>query len=61
MKYHENTFIPAKSSKHHPLTEEAKQLNREIAAMRIEIEHFNAKFKTFQIIALPLSESQEAV
>lgn len=53
LNFHENTFIPAKSSKHHPLTEEAKQLNREIAAMRIEIEHFNAKFKTFQIMALP--------
>lgn len=51
--FHENTFIPAKHSKHHPLTEEEKQLNREMAAVRIEIEHFNAKFKTFQMMAQP--------
>lgn len=48
--YHENGFIPAKNSKHHRLKEEEKQLNREMAAIRIQIEHFNAKFKTFQIM-----------
>ncbi|WP_044771398.1 transposase, partial [Streptococcus suis] len=49
LKFHENTFIPAKHSKHHLLTEEDRRLNREIAKIRIEVEHFNAKFKTFQI------------
>ncbi|SUN61239.1 transposase IS4 family protein [Streptococcus hyointestinalis] len=47
LKFHENTFIPAKRSKHHLLTQEDKQLNREIAKMRIEVERYNAKFKTF--------------
>ena len=53
LKFHENTFIPAKRSRNHLLTEEDKRLNREIAKMRIEVEHFNAKFKTFQIMAQP--------
>ena len=53
MKCHENTFIPAKRSRNHPLTQEDKELNREIAKMRIEVEHFKAKFKTFQIMAQP--------
>lgn len=53
LNFHENSFIPAKRSKHHPLTEEDKQLNREMATIRIAVEHFNAKFKTFQIMALP--------
>lgn len=48
LKFHENTFIPAKRSRNHPLTQEDKPLNREIAKMRIEVEHFNAKFKTFK-------------
>ncbi|HGA1318059.1 TPA: transposase, partial [Streptococcus suis] len=53
LKFHENTFIPAKHSKHHLLTEEDRRLNREIAKIRIEVEHFNAKFKTFKIMAQP--------
>ncbi|MDS3284809.1 hypothetical protein RLB20_01955, partial [Streptococcus pneumoniae] len=28
-------------------------LNKEMSAIRIEIEHFNAKFKTFQIMSVP--------
>lgn len=51
VKHHENSFIPVKSSKNHPLTEDDKQFNREVATIRIEIEHFNATFKTFQIMA----------
>ncbi|HEM3237939.1 TPA: IS5/IS1182 family transposase, partial [Streptococcus suis] len=35
------------------LTEEDRRLNREIAKIRIEVEHFNAKFKTFKIMAQP--------
>lgn len=53
LKFHENTFIPTKCSKHHLLTQEDRRLNREIAKIRIEVEHFNAKFKTFQIMAQP--------
>lgn len=50
LKFHENSFIPAKNYR---LTEDDKRLNREMSAMRITIEHFNAKFKTFQIMSLP--------
>lgn len=53
LKFHENTFISVKRSKHHLLTQEDKRLNREMAKIRIEVEHFNAKFKTFKIIAHP--------
>ncbi|GHU37714.1 hypothetical protein FACS1894193_05950 [Bacilli bacterium] len=53
LNFHENTFIPAKRSKKHELTEEEKALNREISKIRMEIQHFNAVFKTFQIMALP--------
>ncbi|COM68291.1 transposase [Streptococcus pneumoniae] len=53
LKFHENTFIPAKNSKNRRLSEDDKQLNKEMSAIRIEIEHFNAKFKTFQIMSVP--------
>jgi hypothetical protein len=53
LNFHNNTFIPAKRSKNHELTEEEKVLNREISRVRMEIEHFNAVFKTFQIMAFP--------
>lgn len=53
LNFHENTFIPTKNSKLHPLIESEKQLNREMTAIRIKIEHFNAKFKTFQIMDQP--------
>lgn len=49
----QSTLVPAKRSKHHLLTEEDRRLNREIAKIHIEVEHFNAKFKTFQIMAQP--------
>lgn len=35
------------------MTEDDKQFNREMTAIGIKIEHFNAKFKTFQIMAQP--------
>ncbi|HGA0993439.1 TPA: transposase family protein, partial [Streptococcus suis] len=35
------------------LTQKDRRLNQEIAKIRIEVEHFNAKFKTFQIMAQP--------
>ncbi|HEV0364940.1 TPA: IS5-like element IS1515 family transposase, partial [Streptococcus pneumoniae] len=53
LKFHENTFIPAKNSKNRRLSEDDKQLNKEMSAIRIEIEHFTAKFKTFQIMSVP--------
>ncbi len=53
LKFHENSFIPAKNSKNRRLSEYDKQLNKEMSTIRIEIEHFNAKFKTFQIMSVP--------
>ena len=34
LNFHENTFIPAKNSKYHRLTEAEQQLNKEIAGIR---------------------------
>lgn len=44
-----NSFTPRKASKHHPLTEEDKQYNREVAKLRIKIEHVNRRCKIFRI------------
>ncbi len=53
LKFHENTFITAKNSKNRFLSDDDKQLNKEMSEICIEIEHFNAKFKTFQIMSVP--------
>ncbi|VQM23825.1 transposase (IS4 family) [Streptococcus pneumoniae] len=45
--------LEGKNSKNRRLSEDDKQLNKEMSAIRIEIEHFNAKFKTFQIMSVP--------
>ena len=41
--------VPHKSSKHHPLTQEQKQFNRQLARERIIIEHRNRECKIFRI------------
>ena len=50
-KFHANSEIPKKKSKHHPLTDEEKANNRRIARERILIENINAKLKVFKILA----------
>ena len=44
-----NAEVPHKSSKHHPLTKEQKQSNRQLAKERIMIEHRNRECKIFRI------------
>jgi hypothetical protein len=45
-----NSETPRKASKHHPLTPEDKQYNRELAKQRITIEHVNRRCKIFRIV-----------
>ncbi len=52
LKFHENTFIPAKHWENRLQSEDDKHLKKEMSAIRIEIEHFNAKFKTFQLMSV---------
>jgi hypothetical protein len=51
--YHANSFIPAKASKKHQLSEGEKAYNRELAGRRVVIEHINAKIKTFRCMSYP--------
>jgi hypothetical protein len=51
--YHENSFIPIKSSKNHQFSEEEKAYNRDLAGRRVVIEHINAKIKTFKSMTYP--------
>ncbi|MGL6226376.1 MAG: transposase [Thermoguttaceae bacterium] len=49
LKWHPNSSIPRKSSKHHPLTREDRLFNRALSQRRIVIENINARIKTFKI------------
>jgi len=51
LKLHQNSRIPFKKSKNHPLTAEQKSYNRELSRDRIVIENINAKIKTFKIMS----------
>jgi hypothetical protein len=51
--YHQNSFIPIKSSKNHQLGEEEKAYNKKLAGRRVVIEHINARIKTFKSMAYP--------
>jgi IS5 family transposase len=44
-----NAESPYKASKHHPLTKEQKQYNRQLAKQRIMVEHRNRECKIFRI------------
>lgn len=46
-KIHENSWIPVKKSKLHPLTLEQKAANRELAGHRIFAEHIIGRLKAF--------------
>jgi hypothetical protein len=45
-----NSFTPRKSSKKHPLSPEDIAYNRELARLRIAIEHVNRRCKIFRIV-----------
>lgn len=46
-----SVITPFKKSKHHPLTDEEKRLNREFARGRIIVENVLAQFKNFKALA----------
>jgi len=50
LKLYANSLTPRKASKHRPLTGEDKQYNRELAKLRIKIEHVNRRCKIFRIV-----------
>jgi hypothetical protein len=47
---YENSLIPIKKTKNKPLTKEDKQCNRQLAKIRIKIEHVNRRCKIFRIV-----------
>ena len=50
-KFHRNSQIPLKKSKHHPLTLEQKQQNRALASRRVRVEHVLRYIKRFRILS----------
>lgn len=46
-----NSMIPKKKSKHNPLTDQDKELNKLISSIRITIEHVNCQLKIFRILS----------
>lgn len=50
-KIHNNTLMPKKKSKRHPLAVEDKRQNRELSSKRILNEHVIGKVKRFKIVA----------
>jgi hypothetical protein len=51
-KIHANSEHPIKSSKHHKLTREEKQYNRQLSSQRVANEHAIGFLKRFKILAL---------
>jgi hypothetical protein len=52
-KFHKNSKIPRKSSKHHRLSDTDKVYNKHLARKRVVVEHINAEIKTFKIMSHP--------
>ena len=50
-KQHENSRLPDKKSKLHPLTQEQKASNRQLSSERFVIEHIIRSVKIFRILA----------
>jgi IS5 family transposase len=50
-KLHENSTIPKKKSKRHPLTKEEKRRNRAISRQRIAVENVLCMLKRFRILS----------
>ena len=50
-KLHQNTVLPKKSSKKHPLSKEEQKKNRELSSERVLNEHVIGMVKRFKIIS----------
>lgn len=48
---HAHSFLPAKATKHHPLTYEEKRANLTLARLRLHIERVIGRLKVFRILA----------
>jgi hypothetical protein len=48
---HQNSRIPAKKSKCHPLTQEQKDDNHQLSSQRIFVEHVIRRLKIFRILS----------
>jgi IS5 family transposase len=48
---HPYTFLPFKATKNHPLTAEQRAGNRDLARLRITVEHVIRSLKIFRILA----------
>ena len=51
VKWIEKSFIPVKKPRNGELTRPQRRYNRELAKIRIEIEHVFAEFKKFRILS----------
>lgn len=47
---HQNTILPIKGSKKHPLTKEQKEFNHDHSSIRIFVEHAIRRVKVFRIL-----------
>ena len=56
---HHRLVIPYKASRGHPLTEEQKAWNRQVAKYRIVVEHTNAQLNQFQALAQVYRHARE--
>jgi transposase len=50
-RWHDNSQVPHKKSKHHPLTPEQKTQNRRLSSERIVVEHALRRLKVFRILS----------
>lgn len=50
-KIHNNTELPIKSSKLHPLTKKEKKKNKKLSRVRVAVEHVIGKVKVFRIMS----------
>lgn len=50
-KIHDNTEMPKKKSKHHPLTKEEKAQNKKLSKERVTNEHVIGLIKRFKIVS----------
>ena len=50
-RWHQNSQTPHQKSKHHPLTPEQKEDNRQLSSQRMVVEHALARLKVFGILS----------
>jgi hypothetical protein len=48
---HPNSYIPIKESKNHKLSQQEKAYNKQLARLRVVLEHINCKIKVFRCMS----------